>query len=464
MLLALLAGALRLWNLGNPRALIFDETYYAKDAYALMTAGHELAWPENHDAQFIAGDPRPSDEGSYVVHPPLGKWLIAIGLRIFGTETAYGWRFSSAVAGALAVLLIALIAQRMFRSVFLGGFAGLLTAVEGHHLVMSRTALLDIFLMLFVLAAFGALLADRYSTRRRLAEWASRDREQLSAAERAWGPRLALRPWRLAAGVLLGCAVAVKLSALAFIPVFGIMVVLWDVEARRTVGVRRWLASGLVRDGLPAVATVLPLALLTYVLSWSGWLATSGGWGRNWHEENPAEGWRRWCPVLCVHCGTTTRLPQTSTQGSRQDTTTPPLPGPGSSWAAPSRCTIRGRAEGGLRAHRRDLRRRSLLLRCRRPRQPLIWWTGAVAAAVVLLLWLGRRDWRSGAVLSGFAAGYAVWLLFPDRTMFFFYTISFHPFLILAVTILAALVLRWGTRRGPPCGSATRCSCPASRC
>ncbi|WP_246836258.1 dolichyl-phosphate-mannose--protein mannosyltransferase [Nesterenkonia sp. NBAIMH1] len=450
VLLALLAGALRLWNLGNPRALIFDETYYAKDAYALMTAGHELAWPENHDAQFIAGDPRPSDEGSYVVHPPLGKWLIAIGLRIFGTETAYGWRFSSAVAGALAVLLIALIAQRMFRSVFLGGFAGLLTAVEGHHLVMSRTALLDIFLMLFVLAAFGALLADRYSTRRRLAEWASRDREQLSAAERAWGPRLALRPWRLAAGVLLGCAVAVKLSALAFIPVFGIMVVLWDVEARRTVGVRRWLASGLVRDGLPAVATVLPLALLTYVLSWSGWLATSGGWGRNWHEENPAEGvatlvpgalrslWNYHAAAADFHTGLETGHDYASAPWT---------------WlfmGRPVSMHYQGVGQGEVYEHTGETcgadRCSSAVVDLA---NPLIWWTGAVAAAVVLLLWLGRRDWRSGAVLSGFAAGYAVWLLFPDRTMFFFYTISFHPFLILAVTILAALVLRWGDTTRP---------------
>src|SRR5699024_6527380 len=76
---------------------------------------------------------------------------------------------------------------------------------------------------------------------------------------------------------------------------------------------------------------------------------------------------------------------------------------------------------------------------------PLIWWSAVVALVFVLLLWVGRRDWRHGAILSGYAAGGLVWLLFPDRTMFFFYTISFHPFVILALTALAAAVLGIGT-------------------
>ncbi|GAB3846784.1 dolichyl-phosphate-mannose--protein mannosyltransferase [Nesterenkonia populi] len=444
VILAVFAGALRLWNLGNPRSLIFDETYYAKDAYALMIAGHELVWPEDHDEQFAGGNPQPTEEGSYVVHPPLGKWLIAVGLRIFGTDSAYGWRFSSAIAGALAVLLIALIAQRMFRSVFLGGFAGLLSAVEGHHLVMSRVALLDIFLLLFVLAAFGALLADRYSARRRLAVWAA-ESEGLPDADWERGPHLLLRPWRLAAGVLLGCAVAVKLSALAFIPVFGLMVVLWDVEARRTLGVRRWLRSGLLRDGLPAAITVLPIVAVTYLASWSGWLVTSGGWGRGWHEENPPEGLAVLVPgpirSLWNYHTSATEF-HTGLESGHEYASTP--------WTwlfmgRPVSMHYQGLDEGAVYEHTGET---CVAGRCSSAvvdlANPLIWWTGLVAVVIVLLLWLGRRDWRYGAVLSGYAAGYAVWLLFPDRTMFFFYTISFHPFLILAVTVLAALVLGMG--------------------
>ena len=75
------------------------------------------------------------------------------------TSPEFGWRFSAAVAGILSVLLLVRIARRMFRSTVLGCAAGLLIALDGLHFVLSRTALLDIFLMMFVLAAFGALVS-----------------------------------------------------------------------------------------------------------------------------------------------------------------------------------------------------------------------------------------------------------------------------------------------------------------
>ena len=105
----------------------------------------------------------------YVVHPPVGKWMIAGGMWLFGPDNPLGWRFSAALAGTVSIALVALIAQKLFGSLILGAAAGLLLAVDGHHLVMSRTSLLDIFLMFWILAAFGALLMDRDDGRRRLA-------------------------------------------------------------------------------------------------------------------------------------------------------------------------------------------------------------------------------------------------------------------------------------------------------
>lgn len=439
-----LAAALRFAGVGNPHQLIFDETYYARDAYALLQAGYELAWPEGSESAFLTEDPQPSGEAAYVVHPPLGKWLIAVGIHLFGTETALGWRFAPAVAGVVSVVLVALIAQRMFRSVFLGGVAGVLTAVEGHHLVMSRVALLDIFMMMFVLAAFGALLIDRYSSRRRLAAHAvptSAPPERIRQ-----GPVLWWRPWQLVAAVLLGCAVAVKLSALAFIAVFGVMVVLWDLQARRAVGAAQWLRGGLLRAGIPAVVTVLPVAAATYVLSWSGWLFTTGGWGRMWHRENPGEGigalipgplrslWNYHASATEFHTGLETGHEYASSPWT---------------WlfmGRPVSMHYQSLDEGEVYEHTGEI---CLSSSCSSAildlANPLIWWTGVIALAVMLVLWLGRRDWRSGAILSGYVAGFAVWLLFPERTVFFFYTIGFHPFLILAVTALCALLLRVGT-------------------
>ncbi|WP_225973227.1 dolichyl-phosphate-mannose--protein mannosyltransferase [Nesterenkonia natronophila] len=437
------ALGLRLYGLNNPHALIFDETYYAKDAYALLLAGYELEWPSGADDDWLAGDPQPTHEGAYVVHPPLGKWLIALGIIPFGVEEAMGWRFSSAVAGALGALLIALIAQRMFRSVILGGVAGSLTAVEGHHLVMSRVALLDIFLMLFVLAAFGALLADRYSGRRRLAEWAA----QTPAESQQWahGPALMWRPWRLAAGVLLGCAIAVKLSALSFVLVFGIMVVLWDLQARRALGVRRWVRSGLLYDALPAMVTVLPVAAVTYLASWTGWLVSEDGWGRQAYDPTPTglagivpsavrALWNYHSSAADFHTGLE----------SGHEYASHPL-----TWlfmGRPVSMHYQGLGQGEEYAHTGSVcPAESCSSAIVDLANPMIWWAGTIGLAVVLGLWLGRRDWRYGAILSGVLAGGAVWLLFPDRTMFFFYTISYHPFIILAVVVLGSLVLRAGT-------------------
>src|ERR1700710_1092516 len=52
----LLAAGTRLWNLGSPRALVFDETFYVKDAYTLSKLGYEGSWPTNPDPGFAQGD------------------------------------------------------------------------------------------------------------------------------------------------------------------------------------------------------------------------------------------------------------------------------------------------------------------------------------------------------------------------------------------------------------------------
>ena len=82
----------------------------------------------------------------------------------------FSYRFSGAVVGTLAILMVARIARRMFRSTALGVIAGILLSVDGLEFVQSRTAMLDIFLMFWVLAAFGCLVIDRDDGRRRLAE------------------------------------------------------------------------------------------------------------------------------------------------------------------------------------------------------------------------------------------------------------------------------------------------------
>ena len=79
----LVAALIRLPGLGTIKTLVFDETYYVKDAYSLMTLGYEGSWAKDNDPMFIAGNYSGlSTNGGYVVHPSVGKWLISLGMRI----------------------------------------------------------------------------------------------------------------------------------------------------------------------------------------------------------------------------------------------------------------------------------------------------------------------------------------------------------------------------------------------
>ena len=55
--------------------------------------------------------------------------------------------------------------------------------------------------------------------------------------------------------------------------------------------------------------------------------------------------------------------------------------------------------------------------------------------------WVGRRDWRAGAVLCGFLAGWLPWLFFQERTVFSFYSIVFEPFVVMAVVLTLGAIL-----------------------
>ncbi|GHI23452.1 hypothetical protein Shyd_48230 [Streptomyces hydrogenans] len=75
LLVAAVAGVLRFWNLGKPHAVIFDETYYAKDSWALINQGYEGAWAKDIDKTILTNPDSvliPTHPG-YVVHPAHGQ-------------------------------------------------------------------------------------------------------------------------------------------------------------------------------------------------------------------------------------------------------------------------------------------------------------------------------------------------------------------------------------------------------
>jgi len=427
-----LAGFLRFWNLGQPRVFVFDETYYAKDAYALLQYGHEQDYVKNADEKILKGDLDVfADSASYVVHPPLGKWVIATGEQLFGMNP-FGWRVAVAVLGTLSVLLLARLVRRMTGSTVLGTIAGFLLAIDGLHIVMSRTALLDLPLSFFLLAAFGALVLDREHGRRRAAA-------RLASFEgSSLGPGLGFRPWRIAAGVLLGAALATKWNAIFFVAAFGLLTVWWDVSARRVAGARSpWLGS-LSRDALPAFVSIVPTALITYLATWAGWFASSGGYYRTWAAENPSTHygwvpgplrslWHYHADALSFHTGLSSDHPYQSHPWS---------------WLVQGRPVSFYYEEYGLGERGCEVER------CAREvlavGNPIIWWSTAAALLVMVWLVISRRDWRAGAVLAALAAGWLPWFWYADhndRTMFSFYAVSFLPFLVMAVTMCLGFIL-----------------------
>ncbi|MEV5985783.1 phospholipid carrier-dependent glycosyltransferase [Streptomyces sp. NPDC052051] len=449
LLVTLLAGLLRFWNLGSPKAVIFDETYYAKDAWAIVHHGFEANWAKDANDLIIQHHgqvPIPTD-AAYVVHPPVGKYVIGLGELIFGFDP-FGWRFMTALLGTLSVLLLCRIGRRLFRSTFLGCLAGALLAVDGLHFVMSRTSLLDGVLQFFVLAAFGCLLLDRDRSRARLAAALPEDadgriRPDAYTADTA---RLGWRPWRWAAGLMLGLAIGTKWNGLYVLAAFCVMTVLWDVGARRVAGARLPYLTVLKRDlGLAFLATV-PVALVTYLASWTGWLLSptdgTGGYFRDWAATDGKGGFWTFLPdwlrslwhyeyeVFEFHVGLSSPHTYQSNPWSWLVTSRPvsyfyESPSPGQDGCP---------ANAGGKCAREVLALGT----------PLLWWAACLALLYVLWRWAFRRDWRAGAIACGVAAGYLPWFLYQERTIFYFYAVVFVPFLCLAVAMLIGTVL------GPP--------------
>ena len=153
----------------------------------------------------------------------------------------------------------------------------MLLICDGLSHVQSRMGMLDVFAALFVLAAFATLICDRDDVRARLAVVLAEGRIDDSP----YGPRLGVRWWRFATGVLLGLGCAVKWSGVYWLAAF----------ARAHARLRRHGAAGRRRAPpvggddrarlAPAVWVLALLPVLVYVGSWWGWFRSETGIDRN---------------------------------------------------------------------------------------------------------------------------------------------------------------------------------------
>jgi dolichyl-phosphate-mannose--protein O-mannosyl transferase len=449
----LLAAVLRLVNLGHPGTLVFDETFYVKDGWSTWNLGYEATWPGDADVQFNAGVTDIfQTTGSFAVHPPLGKWIIGAGMALFGADDPFGWRIAVALCGILLVLMTALIATKLFRSTLLGVIAGFLLAIDGHALVMSRVAILDGISALFLLLGFGAVLLDReWHATRLAAAVASRTRPPAPASDGraeggpvppSWGPVLWNRPWVLAAAVAFGLASSVKWSGLYFLAAFGLYLVVVDALARRRLGIPFWFSAAILKQAPATFVLLVPVAVLTYLSTWIGWFATTGGMYRTWAEDTGGQwtGALSWVPlsiqnfwhleaaVYNYHVGENSPHPYQSNPFS---------------WLFLVRPTQMYVNEVDPSACGSDICYENITSIA----NPIIWWCATAALFYLVYRLVRKREWQVGLVLMGMVAGYLPWLLYLNRTIFQFYTIAFEPYMILGLTFVIGLAL--GSRGDP---------------
>ncbi len=427
-MVTLFGGFLRFYRLGDPHAVIFDETYYVPDAYSILRHGVELNHVRMVNELLLRGDTHIfRSGGEYVVHPPLGKLLMASGDWLFGL-TPFGWRFAAAVIGTVSILMTARIARRMTASTLLGCVAGVLMTLDGLELVLSRTAILDIFLMFWVLAAFGMLLIDRDFLKARLAV-AVTDGSELDGGRFRPGIR-----WRrVLAGVFLGCACATKWDGFWYIFAFGALAIAWDIGARRAAGHRDGRRASGIRDDvkwLPVSFGLVPA--VTYLASWSGWFASIQGYDRNWAalHGNHTPIWAALDSLYQYHRA---MLGFGLNLSSHQGYVSEPwtwliLARPVSFfYATPGTCGAGSCAQEVLAIG-----------------TPAIWWASIPALILCLGWWIRRQDWRAGTVLLGVAGGWLPWFWFAwhdHRTEYYYYAVVFLPFLVIAITLCLGQII-----------------------
>ncbi len=395
----LIASLIRLVNLQSPSALVFDEVYYVRDAWTLWNLGYEAEWIPTAD--FAGGDVNGFTRvGDFIAHPPLGKWIIGFGLALFGPENPFGWRIATAISGIVVVFLVMLIARRLFSSITAAAVAGLFVAIDGIAITMSRTALLDGMLAMFVLAAFLAVLRHLDTP--------------------GWGG------WLLLIGVLLGAATAVKWSGLFAIAAFGLWVVVVEtIRSRHAVRGR----SFFWRSGLRAIrsfALVVPAAFVVYVVSWSGWILSAGGYSRAWatkagFDDDPIgvarSLWKYHNDIYLYNIGLD------SPHGYQAS----PF-----GWLAMVRPTA---------FYYEPVGNDGLVQYITSIANPVVWWAGSLSLVAVIVMVIRKSTGQNIAILVGVIATYVPWLFFSQRTVFQFYTVTLEPFLVLA--LVAVLVWLW---------------------
>ncbi|WP_322172704.1 glycosyltransferase family 39 protein [Acutalibacter caecimuris] len=354
----------------------FDEIYHARTAYEHILG---LEPYEN-------------------THPPLGKHIIALGIRMFGLNP-FGWRFMGTLFGVLMLPALYHLCKNLFGKTWLCGLGTLLFAFDFMHFTQTRIATIDTYSVFFLLLMYDAMVS-----------FCQRDIVKDSM-------KRLLLPLGLS-GIFMGLGVASKWTAaygavgLAVL-FFGKLVASYRAAAKSKGGAgavvrRSWqlcLWCCLLFVAIPFgiyFCAFLPMTTLPHnqgklLWSFSNYQSTMF----NYHsklvaEHSFASTWYEW--PLDVR----------------------PIWFYGNDNADGSYSTISSMGN------------------------PLLWWGCIPALVFALWHWLKKRDLPCGVALTGFLSVYLPWVLVP-RLTFIYHYFTAVPFLVLC--LLAAF--RYMEGHGP---------------
>lgn len=369
----LVAAVIRLWGLPSPPEMYFDEQYYVFDAGVYLGGG--IGQP--------IGDPpavKIDEEGTWV-HPPLGKWIMALlGVGPLGMRSI-GWRLPSALFGITGAALLYLLALRLWGSVWWAGLASVLLALDGLHIVQSRIAMLDIFLTTFVTAGILFLVLDRQRME-------AGPRGRWPRAERAFGS-----PYRLWAGVFLGAAVATKWSGAFALTLAAILTASWILLGADRSHRSRAASVGTIISSF----VVAPLAV--YLVAYGSFFVQHGP---AVHDFLTLQ-----LRMLQFHEHYTKVNPRSS------------LP-----WTWP--LLLHPIRYFGTDAG--ESVRRIVALG-----NPVLWWGFLLVLPVAVVTAIRRPDWRDAVVFGGYVSMVVPWVA-VGRPQYLFYLLPAVPFMCLGVT------------------------------
>jgi len=226
----------RLYHLGFPDRILWDEKYFPLMAEKYLRGVYQ-----------------------FDLHPPLGKFILAAGIFLFGNEPL-GWRIMPTVFGLALLPLVGALGWYCLRERVGAMLLVAFFAVETIFIVNSRVGVMDIFVVFLVLATF--LVALRSRTNGEV----------------------------ILTSVLLGLAIAVKWAAFPVAVPVGY--VLWRRGLVRAFVGGLWISAvvyvGVVYVGALISVTANPVGAWLWVWDWHLKAATKisaaipHGWGSPW--------------------------------------------------------------------------------------------------------------------------------------------------------------------------------------